>query len=654
MNSYRKISFYLKRRSNKLFAGVFGLMILTLSSCYDDNLGNNYFTFTGETIGEYITTRPDEFSEFSKILDTTSVKGLLNAYGMYTCFLPDNEAMYTYYQSKGKSSIEQFPMDSLKKIAHDHIIQNFEIPTTDFGIGFLSKLTMSGRYLKTQVETTSGGFYYLVNSESKIISKDIELHNGIVHVLDKVLNPTESTVVEAISEDENFKLFSEALVATGLAGELGLIKDDSYVLPSDLEVRENTAGGNGSINRVPFERKYGFTILAESDQVLAENSIFDLEDMKAKAKEIYDPVFPEDAGITDITDRKNSLNRFIAYHLLDKKIPRLFFIEKFDKTGENYSVDGGTHSVQAYDMYEYIETMCPNTLLEVRTDRTNVLDPYDIFNRVADGSEVKLTDNYDNDALNGVYHEIDNILAYSVEVKQMLSTKRLRMDAASFFPEFANNNIRVGQARDDYPYESWRFPTGYIERVSVAPGTSFGYLTSDDRFLDYQGDEVFLGGEQGETMYDFEVTTLPIPAGTYEVRFGWQPTGNRGVVQLYWDGKPCGIPLDLTITATNPKIGYEKPGSNYSDPDGFENDKMMRNRGYMKGPGSFKLVRDAWGYGGPIARDSERALRRILGIYTFDKDTTHVLRAKAAKAGEFMFDYLEFVPVEVLESEDVL
>ena len=36
-----------------------------------------------------------------------------------------------------------------------------------------------------------------------------------------------------------------------------------------------------------------------------------------------------------------------------------------------------------------------------------------------------------------------------------------------------------------------------------------------------------------------------------------------------------------------------QPGTDPADPDGYENDKMMRNRGYMKGPASFKVINTA-------------------------------------------------------------
>lgn len=628
---------------------VFATLMVILPACNSDDIGNNYYTFTGETVGKYIKNRPETFSEFTQLLEKAGVMGLLNAYGDYTCFLPDDEAMFRFYQSKGKNSIDDFTVDALKKIAYDHIIKDFSITTNDFVEGFLNKQTMSGRYVDIGISSDESGLVYTVNSYSTITTKDIEAHNGVIQEISEVVSPTENTLVEAISNDEKFSLFFEALQATGLDQNLSLIKDESYVPDPDYVAQENSNTiYNYARVRVPRERKYGFTALMESNETYAENGINNLDELKAYAKQVYDNMYPEDASITEVTNRKNSLNRFIAYHLLNKKLPMRLFIEKYDNTGMNYESTGESHSVKVVDMFEYIETLCPNTLLEVRTLRTT--NEYNIFNMVPEtGQAIRLTENFDNDALNGVYHEIDKILVYTSDVERMLSTKRMRMDVSSFFPEFVNNNIRVGNSLigGGLFSERWFLPNGYVDRIKASATTEVHYFNADDRFMDYQGDEMFLLG-----LYDFEITTLPIPPGTYEVRFGYQPTGGRGVAQLYWDGVPTGIPLDLRLNANNPKIGYDYPGTDARDPEGFENDKAMRNRGYMKGPASYTVIEEWW-YTGASARMSERVLRRILGIYTFNEYSTHTFSVKAVKSGEFMFDFLEFVPLEVLEYEDI-
>lgn len=55
------------------------LLSVSLTSCLDEPL--TVTTFEQEMMGEYMEKRPEQFSEFIKLLDTTEVLGLLNAYG---------------------------------------------------------------------------------------------------------------------------------------------------------------------------------------------------------------------------------------------------------------------------------------------------------------------------------------------------------------------------------------------------------------------------------------------------------------------------------------------------------------------------------------------------------------------------------------------
>ena len=415
-----------------------------------------------------------------------------------------------------------------------------------------------------------------------------------------------------------------------------LTRDDSYdVNDWKNKIDETFVQGSGSRDELPLSRKYGYTVLMESDSTYEHlYNIRTLDDLKAFAAANVYHEDPSDATIADPKNPRNSLYKFVAYHLFDRKMTYTQFIDAYDTD----------HMIKTFDMYEYIETMSPNTLIEVKKERSS--GETNLINKsVETGEAVRIKINYkDKDATNGVYHEIDRMLIYNRKVVGELSSKRLRIDAAAFFPELINNNMRY---YDPANPRSWVFPPNYIKRLKASSTTRFCYLNAYGGYLDYQGDEVYLIG-----MYDFTVETPPIPAGTYEIRFGYQPTGGRGAAQLYWDGVPCGIPLDLRIAANDPLIGYEEPGTNPEDLNGFENDKMMRNRGYMKGPSTYKDVLGVW-YGKRIARNSPQYLRRILGTYTFDKASTHLFTVKAVREGQFMFDFLEFVPLELLENEGI-
>ncbi|MBN2167584.1 MAG: fasciclin domain-containing protein [Marinilabiliaceae bacterium] len=620
-----------------LWVYVFLLMIL-VSSCYDqDDVGEFYTTFTEELMGGYLTDRPDKYSEFSRMLDTTRVLSLLNAYGKYTCFAPTNEAIYDYYRIKGKNSLSDFDLDTIKKIVYDHIIEDYVIMQEEFSEGRLGSLTMSDRYLTIGFDAGEKGLVVVVNQEVPVLELDNEVHNGVIHTIGKVINPTEYSLVETIAKDPKFKLFNSALIETKLYEQMTLNEDLSYdknAIKGGYELYNTWR--LGTYIDLPEKRKFGYTALIESDSVFAENGIFNIDDLKAYAKKVYDEIYPEDAHIEDVTDPRNSFNRFVAYHLINKQISASKFIKDIDNT---------LHSIKTYDMFDYIEPMCPGSLIEVRTHRST--NRTTLFNYLSEtGKCIQLSDdNFDNDAINGVFHEIDGILTYNKSLISELSGKRLRYDAASFFPEITNNNMRGRGTQTGLRYI---LPYGYVDRLWTSEGTTLYYYLPDDRLADYQGDEIFLMG-----MYDFEMITPVVPKGAYEIRMGYQPNGGRGVAQLYWDGLPCGIPLDLRILATDAKVGFEAPGEDPSDPNGFENDKMMHNRGYMKGPASFRSNGDWYADSESSARNSITCLRRVLGIYTFDETTVHKFTVRAVREGQFQLDYLEFVPIEILEREGI-
>jgi hypothetical protein len=307
-------------------------------------------------------------------------------------------------------------------------------------------------------------------------------------------------------------------------------------------------------------------------------------------------------------------------------------------------------------MYEFIETMLSNTLVKVKIDRErnlhtliNMWDEDDLT------TAVRLTSNTDNDAVNGYYHEIDKPLLYTKKVLENISSNRIRIEAACFFQEFATNNMRgnnptaVNVAGSAHRYI---IPPGYCENLTCSSTTRFTYLNANGIYEDFQGDEIYVEGT-----YNFTIVTSPIPPGTYEIRMGYQPTAYRGIAQLYWDSIPCGIPLNLSLLATDAEVGYETPGSNTADPDGFENDKMMHNRGYMKGPCSYHCFNNIYSYDAANARLSEYSLRRVLGTYTFTEAKKHhftvIGLGSTGSDIQFMLDYLEFVPTELLDKEGI-
>jgi len=504
----------------------------------------------------------------------------------------------------------------------------------------------------------------IINGSSPIVARDIELHNGIVHVLGEVLSPANANIGEVFEKDSaRFGIYVKALKATGLYMLMNKARNEDEGYDYTAGYQPNPVDQtllNFIRESKPTSRKFGFTILAVSDADLANyvtpgspKGVHSLADLEKLARYYYSREFNNDAdAITDKTNPKHYLNRFMSYHCFNRILLSSRFVK--DLFTPNHFPE--------CPMPEYIETMMENTIVEVLMDKQGKIigpamaaDPnsaFGVFNYDDPLQGAVLTDFKDlppGGSLNGYYHGITRPIMYNKTISDAFSSKRLRIDAATFFPELTTNNLRgstpIGEGYGKL--KGWVIDDKYLDNYEGHGDSRFTYEEPTGTWLFYQGDVCAISG-----MYNFTVKTCPIPAGTYEVRLGL--IGNRadGITQLYIDSLPCGVP---TILTTDYFDGYVMPGMDKQDPEGYENDKMMRNRGYMKAPNSF----GAYEISQSSARMAGSCLRKILGTYTFDKAKKHyftaiMIGANVDKSQIALFlDYLEFCPVSVLDKEGI-
>jgi uncharacterized surface protein with fasciclin (FAS1) repeats len=594
-------------------------MSLFLITC-NDNVGDRYVTFEDNLVLSFLESKPELYSEFVEMLKISGVSDLLNAYGTYTCFAPTNDAIKAYYE-KFETSLQQMTPDEIKDLVFNHII-NQEILSIDFPLGTISAANLSERFLTVSYELKEEQSSIYINKDARVVAIDQKVHNGVVHTVDAVILLSNELLAGVIATDPRISLFSEALHLTRLDDSMNLIKDENYKERKIVTVVDTGDSGHNWITP-PF-LKYGYTAFVESDSTYAENGIFNLDDLKKYAASVYDKMYPQDRNITDPTNRRNSLNRFIAYHLMDRmQAANEFIYPNMIKCFIPRTI-----------LYEYMESMCPNTLIVVQNGVTGAENGKIFFNRRKSGWGIQILSS-NNTSLNGVYHEIDQIMVYDETMETDVLNRKLRIDAGSIFPELATNKLRLMN------YCMYTLPPGYLKNLTCAEGTEVFYKVNA-AWANIGNDEFIIGNR-----YDFTMRIPPIPAGTYEVRFRYNEAGSqRGVAQVYFDGEPCGIPMDLRIAANNPKIGYI--ADSQTDDNGIENDKMMRNRGWMKDINTAYIS----SYSG-IARNSAACIRKILVTKTFDKTEPHYLRIKVVeeRVAAFQVDYLEFVPTQFLENE---
>lgn len=672
----------------KKFSGIFLIpilisAILSISSCSEKIDESNLYTFTGETIEDFLSDN-DDYSSFNYIVNRAGLSDILSSYGTYTCFAPNNAAVKEYidslYNDESNNDLPHNGMtgdslggltDSLcKDIARFHLAST-EIMGVDMSNG-MTITTLLGRDINTAIDSISGSV--VINSKSQITSMDNELENGVLHEINHVIKRSNLLVAGEMDKHPELSLFAKALTVTGLA--------DSLTKQKKTELDEVT--NNTGKMYVPSECIMGYTVFAETNSVFAAAGIHSLEDLVNYANNLYghsadagsgwyDYYRDNDISVstgTDYKNKNNCLNMFVRYHILK-------FKASVDKLLYSYN------EVSNVTLYDYYETMLPYTLLKVeRLNGKRVLNPWYTNNTLTDrvaelgSSSIRIEKNpgieisSDNiQALNGYILPIKGILYYGEYVPHGVLNERMRFDDSSFLWELMSNNLRCakdaeikalnggvtgsdGNLNGDYV----RFPSNFFDNMVIYNGnnTRLYYLPGQSNaWSNFHGDEFNCKGA-----YDFAFRLPPVPDGTYEVRLGYTANSSRGMVQFYLGTssdrttmKALDIPLDMRVVPVNNADGTPDVNTGWclytsTDDEGVESDANMRNLGYMRGPLYYTL-----GAGGStVARANPQDLRRILVKQQF-KQGEYWLRFKTVlpkdESTQFHLDYIEFCPENV-------
>ncbi len=592
------------------------VVALTSVSCNSDEVDSeNYYTFTGETVSTYCQNRPESMSVFYDIVKGAGLESLLATYGHYTAFIPTDDAFAAYFEETGLS-LDQLTKEDRIEIVYNHLIRSIteEYLTADFTEGAIATANMNNRYMVISYTQSADGERneIYVNKTARIEIPDVELHNGVVHVIDRVLVPSDQTLGSLLNDMPAMNIFAEALRLTNLNDSITELYDMSYVSPYATEY-VNVVGYN--VKGVQ-QRRLGYTIFAEPDAVFNAAGINSVDDLVTYAEQFYGT-----AERGNYTSRENALNKFISYHMLDRQMSTNALI---------YS--GACTSASAMNnRHEYYETMLKYRILEIKAGNQ--------INTLSDGTSVTVNESESNiSGMNGFIHVLNDILVYDTDkMENDVLAKRIRVDAYAIAPELTNNNIRWQLVGND-PYT---LPGTYCGEHFKFNDDSKVILWANEGWTNYQADEISIRG-----WYDFTLRLPPVPPGTYEVRVGYRAESWRGIAQLFIDNQIVGIPVNLAYGGAEPQIGWVK--DELTADDGEENDKMMRNRGYMKAPNSI------WSLNGPKTLRSEvNALRIIVGQFTWQEYGPHFFRAKNVERedGEFHLDYIEVVPTSYIDKE---
>ena len=659
----------MKRSVFNYWGGLAALLALFgFIGCSDEPDEMNYYTFKGQMMSDYLL-KTEQFSDFATLVNRAGMMDMLSSYGSYTCFAPTNAALQDYIKGKGLRSLDDLTDADCDTIVRTHLVENM-YSTSEMNDGVLPTTNMNRRYLEIgHGNDENGNAVVMVNKTAHVIFElqDDSVENGIMQPVTEVLENSNRMLPKVLEQNDKITTFYAALKATGLLDSLNAYRDDSWN-PDLYERYYYTSHINQETATVPDEKRYGFTLFVVPDSVLSRKYGIvpgDIKGLYDKACEIYDAVYPEDKNaeyhsFERLEHRKNPLNRFMAYHILDRDVKGWNYLTPLNDIGIE------TTLMNPEDWYE---TMLPRTMMKVEKltvwKYTNMsgdqrLEIY--LNRRYDdnysihGSMVSRTvePEYEQEGLNGRYFYVNDIVAFSTDTRDIVQNSRIRMDFSTIFPELMTNDIRQNgdPVYNDPPFDetakygrNYYFPNGYLKNVKNAG--YFIYRRPRLGYYCYEGDEMNLFGD-----YDFTFKIPPVPfEGDWQIRLGFTCEPTRGIGQIYFDDVPQGIPLDMTKNLADPTILGTAFRSDYtsamSSSEKQEERKALKNKGYYRGAaGGYHLLGDRH----DIFANCADTYRIVLCTVHINPDKDHFLRIRNVSdngSTEFMLDYLELVPKSV-------
>lgn len=156
---------------------------------------------------DQLSTLREAVKRFDDLLSSLNDKG-----ESYTMFAPTNDAFEALLDVLGYASIDEVPEKTLREILHYHITSESAFLAEDF----TDAQSLNTLLTDEAVTIYVNGGTVTVNSSS-VISADVQVSNGVVHIIDAVLVPSfiqgeYKTVLGLAEEREELSLFVESVL----------------------------------------------------------------------------------------------------------------------------------------------------------------------------------------------------------------------------------------------------------------------------------------------------------------------------------------------------------------------------------------------------------------------------------------------------------
>ncbi len=155
-----------------------------------------------------------EDGRFSTLVTAVEAAGLvdaLKAEGPLTVFAPTDDAFAALPEGTLDALLADIPL--LTDILLYHVVEG-KVMAADV-VELSQAMTLQGQYVDIRVE--DGNVFI---DDAQVIITDIETSNGVIHVIDAVIQPETRDIVEVAAEDGRFSTLVTAVEAAGLVDAL--------------------------------------------------------------------------------------------------------------------------------------------------------------------------------------------------------------------------------------------------------------------------------------------------------------------------------------------------------------------------------------------------------------------------------------------------
>ena len=185
-----------------------------MAACEKDDDTVDPMATTDQTIAEYAVSDPN-FSILVQALSKADLVDVLNGAGNFTVFAPTNAAFNDLFETLGVTGINDLTAETLTPILLYHVL-GAEKKASMITAGYYATLSPAEGNFASMYITLSGGVY--IDKDTKVTTADVDVKNGVIHVIDKVLLPP--SVVDLALDNSNFSILVQAVVKANLVETL--------------------------------------------------------------------------------------------------------------------------------------------------------------------------------------------------------------------------------------------------------------------------------------------------------------------------------------------------------------------------------------------------------------------------------------------------